>query len=174
MAASLMNELNPASAAPAAPPMRAVAESAQRDEWVAVSAATPEEQSALYRLLEQDGRAIHARDSWQDRWADWARGQSARAALDALREAGVPAAPVTRLGALLNDPLLLQRGALGQVQHAEVGMECNYGPTIRLAPGIRPDSRAAPLHGGDNEYVYGTLLGLEDDERQSLRTEGVI
>jgi hypothetical protein len=35
-------------------------------------------------------------------------------------------------------------------------------------------TRGAPCLGEDNDFVYGTLLGLSEDERADLAARGVI
>lgn len=170
------------------PCVRLVAETAETERWVAVSAATlpeltalldllvePQRAAGLVRQLQREGSAACAA-ALHEPFAEWAHALKLGQALAALQQAGIPAVPVSRLADLLHDEALAARQAFVEVQHPETGTSRNYGPAIRLADaaGGRPAcERPAPLLGGDNEYVFRTLLGLSAERVADLAARGL-
>lgn len=155
------------------------------DVWIAVSARSREEVAALCSLVSGDelaARAVEAlaMDDSKERRASleraarrWCRTRSVDEALAAFREARVPASKITTVADLLADPALDERGAWIDVEHPEVGRMRSYGPAIRI-DGVPPSRRAAPLLGGDNDYVFGELLGLPAERVRDLTQRKII
>jgi crotonobetainyl-CoA:carnitine CoA-transferase CaiB-like acyl-CoA transferase len=54
-----------------------------------------------------------------------------------------------------------------------IGPFVDAGP-IHLSATPARYEKAAPLPGADNDYVYGTLLGLSPEEMERLENERVI
>lgn len=90
-------------------------------------------------------------------------------------EAGVPAGKLYRAPEMLADPHFAARQAIVKLAHprwGEVAMQ-NAFPKLSRTPGaVR--SIAPQSVGQDNEAVWGGLLGIGDQERAKLATEGVI
>ncbi|MBI4189539.1 MAG: CoA transferase [Betaproteobacteria bacterium] len=184
----LLGALN-GNAAPERPVIRAAAPTREPDRWIAVSAGTLEELTALFDMIAGPQsttglmRRLHANGvaecsvEVQTSFERWARTHQADEALARLQAAGVPAVPITRIADLLGDPELAVRQAWSEVEHAECGSTCSYGPAIRLtdANGSRPlNNRAAPLLGGDNDHVYGDILGLPAERLKDLAARKII
>jgi len=88
-------------------------------------------------------------------------------------EAGVPCGAVLDSVELLNDPHMKERGMVVSIDHPVRGRFTMPGCPVKLE-----DSPAevisAPLLGQHNREIYGTMLGLNDNELEQLRQEGVI
>ena len=187
VAGPLMDVLNGSEAASTG--LRMLAPTLGTEQWIALSAGTLEEITALFDLL--TGRAatsgwmrrLHAEGATacihalQPLLEQWAAARARASALAELAAAGVPAVPISQLADLLADPALEAAGAWSHAVHAETGVAQSYGPAIRLrdGSGVRPDyPRAAPLFGGDNDYVFGSILGLDAGKRADLAGRKII
>lgn len=155
------------------------------DEWVALSIGPDAEFAALCRVI---GREDLLRD---DRFADvvsrrrhhdefdavvsaWTRVRSQREAAHALQAAGVPAAPVLRIPALMQDENLRARGFWEEHAHADAGTWDMEGPVWRMSDTPAHIRLPAPMLGEHNAWVFRDLLGLGDDEIAELAAAGVI
>ncbi len=86
----------------------------------------------------------------------------------------VPCAPVQSLEDVLNDPHLLERGALAKVAHEHYG-EVSLPSTPLRFQDLDPPAVSLPRPAGaDNERVYGDLLGLSASDLASLEDDGAI
>jgi benzylsuccinate CoA-transferase BbsF subunit len=102
--------------------------------------------------------------------AAWLATQDAAAAEARLQENGVPASRSRNMGELTGDPHMLERNMFqnrnGQVEMAtlpwltEDGWRGGFSPT--------------PALGADNDYVFGTVLGLSARKRAELVESGTI
>ncbi|MBW9205585.1 CoA transferase [Mumia sp. zg.B17] len=130
-------------------------------------------------LAELPSYASHgARGAHQEeldsRIADWTAKYDADALLVLLHEAGVPAGRIFRAADMLKDPHYAAREAVVRVPDPTFGTLAmpNVVPRLSGTPGsIR---WTGPSLGEHNDEVYGTLLGLSDDERAALAEAGVI
>ena len=104
---------------------------------------------------------------------EWTLGQEARAAMDSLQRAGVPAGVVQSQADLWEDPQLAHRGFFTWLDHAECGPMPYDGLQFLLSktPGIlRPQA----LIGQHNAEILTEKLGLSDAEIGDLVAEGVL
>ena len=96
------------------------------------------------------------------------------AAFNTLITAGVTCAPVRDIGEVVNDPHLLERGALEWVEHPLYGRMPLPRSALRFSgaplPVIEPSGEA----GRDNALVYGKWLGLGDAGVAELVRQQVI
>lgn len=90
-----------------------------------------------------------------------------------IAEAGVPCGAVYNTLELMHDPDLLERGMMAKVQHPQRGEVTVAGWPLQMSDSHVP-IRTSPLHGGDNEAVYGEWLGLSADEVAQMRRTSVI
>ena len=105
--------------------------------------------------------------------ADWTAARTREDALAELERHEVAAAPVLDIAGIMADPQYAARGAIVRVADHELGEVPMAAPRPLLSktPGR---IRHAGLPKGDaNNEVYGAL-GLDADERASLRDRGVI
>ena len=161
------------------------APTAHAEQWIAIAARTLAEIEALCDLTGGTGttlrvvRSLHAKAFDEARTETertvraWAATRNLNDAIDQLKRAGVPAVPIATVQDLLADDELEARGAWADVDHPEAGRTRSYGPAIRLLE-AGTGTRAAPLLGGDNDYVFGDILGLSRDRIQHLAERNVV
>ena len=106
--------------------------------------------------------------------AGWTADLTPQEVMERLQKNGVAAAPCADTEDRYFDPHFQEREIIVNVEHSATGVDfvpkvvCNLSET----PGeIR---RAAPLLGEHNNYVFGELLGLSQDEIESLAEKKVI
>ena len=63
---------------------------------------------------------------------------------------------------------------MGEVNHHEVGKEVVLGPPWKLSVTPARVYHPAPLLGQHNQYVFGELLGMSEEEVNRLTQEEVI
>lgn len=91
-----------------------------------------------------------------------------------LSDARVPCAPVLKLAEVLNDPHLVERGMLQEIDHPQKGKVKVFANPIRLSENRNLNLIPAPLLGQDNEIVYQELLGLSKEELLKLKEQNII
>ena len=104
----------------------------------------------------------------------WMREHTAEEVMALLQGQGVAAGVVQDAGNLANDPQLRVRGFFIELDHPEMGKTISDATPIRLSDTPARYSRAAPIVGQDNDYVYNQLLGMSEKELTELRQQGVI
>jgi crotonobetainyl-CoA:carnitine CoA-transferase CaiB-like acyl-CoA transferase len=151
------------------------------DEWVAIAVMDDE---AWQRLCATVGWApdrdfataaarIAARADIDERLATWTAERSNVEAAEMLQANRVSAMPVMGPRDQHADPHLLQRGAIVQLVHPEVGDERHVGNPLRLSRLPQRTAASAPCLGADTEAVLTTVLGLTSDDVSALVDEGV-
>lgn len=151
------------------------------DEWLAVSIRTDAHWRGLCAaigcadllaessLADGPGR-LKSKLRLDQRVAVWLRSQSATAAEQLLHKHGIPAARSREIGELVHDEHLGQRGVF-RAWNGELEM----GPLPWLASGNwRGHSSPSPAIGADNDYVFGSILGLSPSRQRELKEAGVI
>jgi len=89
----------------------------------------------------------------------------------ALREAGVPAAPVHSVDQVTQDERLKQRDMVTEVDHPTVGTVPALGAAFRTQPPERPDRTSAPVLGQHTREVLKSC-GVGDDALAALVARG--
>ena len=82
------------------------------------------------------------------------------AAFSTLIAAGVTCAPVRDIGEVVNDPHMLERGALKWVDHPLYGRVPLPRSPLRFSSAPLPEIEPSGEAGRDNDLVYGEWLGL--------------
>lgn len=155
------------------------------DKWVSIAVSTPEEWSAFCDVI--------GNPAWtkEDRFADTYRRWSNQDEMDALmatwtmdhtyyevtemmQRAGVAAMPSLSNEGIVKDPHFQHRAIATTVDHPAMGPQVVFGPPWRFSKTPTPVTKASPMMGESNDYVFGDLLGLSKDEIQRLVDEGVI
>lgn len=90
-----------------------------------------------------------------------------------LQSANVPAGPVLDARELLADPHLKARGIFEMVPHAEAGTHPYIGAFAKFSRTPISIRRPAPCLGEHNQYVFGQLLGMSQDEIAKLEKQGI-
>jgi crotonobetainyl-CoA:carnitine CoA-transferase CaiB-like acyl-CoA transferase len=155
------------------------------DEWVAISIASQDEWVMLCNVARHDdwlrdprfgdalSRAAHTREL-DAALETWTRERTANEVTRLLQEAGLCAGAALNVGALLGDPHLHARRFVVKVDHPEAGPRDTVGLPWRIGEVADTEYAPAPLLGEHNRYVFGSLLGLSDDEIRTLIDEKVI
>lgn len=103
----------------------------------------------------------------------WTQTVTKHEAMVLLGEAGVPAGAVADTEELMNDPDLVRRGVFVTVDHPHRGDFVVPGCPVRLSD-VDVAVRPAPLLGADSEQVLQDVLGMDEQQIESLRKTGVV
>lgn len=155
------------------------------DRWLALSCRTDAEFAELARVLDCGPLAKDPRfsipASRQDNLqaldaviADRLGARDAEETALALQEAGVAAYPVNNVADLFSDPQLVERRSWRPRKHGEIGEQNYLMPGFDLSSTPGDVTRAAPLLGGDNRFVFEDLLGLDRQELDAYEKAGAL
>jgi crotonobetainyl-CoA:carnitine CoA-transferase CaiB-like acyl-CoA transferase len=155
------------------------------DRWVAIVCENDRQWQALCRVMHNpqlardprfgspQERLVHAEEL--DRIvAGWTSSQEAYGAEALLQSAGVPASVVQNSHELARDPQLAHRGHFVKLEHPIHGSIFAESSSIRLSSADGSVKRAAPLLGGDAQYILGELLGYTEEQITELTAEGAL
>ncbi|MBM3361095.1 MAG: CoA transferase [Betaproteobacteria bacterium] len=106
--------------------------------------------------------------------AHFTSAHSKQGLFDLLMSHRVPCAPVRRIGEVVNDAHMHERGALEWVDHPMYGRVCLMRSPLRFEGSDRLPIKPSGELGRDNEEVYRQWLGLSAGQVQKLRDEEVI
>lgn len=125
-----------------------------------------------------DNRAVRTRNAKaiNDIIEVWTRAHSTDEVIRKVKAHKVPAVPVRSPLEVLADPAFRDSGAIVELEHPVYGKVGATGAGVPIQfsrTKARLDQPAVDL-GGSNDEVFGDLLGLDRDERDRLRREGVI
>jgi crotonobetainyl-CoA:carnitine CoA-transferase CaiB-like acyl-CoA transferase len=73
-----------------------------------------------------------------------------------------------------SDPQIAHRGLFFELDHPVIGPARFEGLPFNMRRSEAEHWRSAPLLGEDNGYVFGEILGIDDDELERLGRAGVI
>lgn len=153
--------------------------------WVSFTAAT---QNVFQRLCALLGREDLLADpryaSNQERMkhqpelnaivAAWIGARPAREAVRELSEAGVAVAPVYSNSEVAADAQVVFRKSITRVKDEDFGSVAVPCVVPRLSATPGEARTAGPAPGAHNDEVYGSWLGMSEDERTALQRDGVI
>jgi crotonobetainyl-CoA:carnitine CoA-transferase CaiB-like acyl-CoA transferase len=91
--------------------------------------------------------------------------------LAALSSKGIPCGPVNDVRRALADPLVAERGMIVETEHPSLGRVRQVAGATRMG-GAGPVCERGPLLGEHTREVLEEVLGLRDDEIESLGTAG--
>ena len=156
------------------------------DRWVAIAVFGEAEWERFVRAIGEPAWTSDARfanqasrfanqDALDDGVSSWTRQHDPHQAMQILQSAGVAAAAVQNPQDLTdNDPQIAQRGTFFELDHPVIGPALFEGLPMRLSRTDADIWRSAPLLGEDNDYVFGDILGIDEDRRRELAQAGVI
>lgn len=99
----------------------------------------------------------------------WSKTLNTQEVFETCQEHEVICAPVQSISDVLNDPHLISRGALQELEHPELGALMIPNTPLRFQ-GLEPPAVALPRAvGEDNEKVYGELLDLSSEAVAALK-----
>ncbi|MBI4330352.1 MAG: CoA transferase [Chloroflexi bacterium] len=155
------------------------------DRWCALSCTAEDEWHSLCRVIGNPAwtetpifttRELRRRhhDALDEHIASWTRQHSPHQVMYLCQREGVPAGVVANGEDMYLDPHMRQRGYIIGMEHPAPGWLEQLGVTVRLSrtPGMLRSP--APGIGSDNEYVFGALLGMGEEEWIKLIAEGVL
>ena len=155
------------------------------DRWIAIAVATNDEWRALCTAIDRvdllgndalsnvEGR----RDSQEEIDAaisEWTRQHEDYQAMRILQDAGVPAAPYLSPQRVFTDPQLREGGFFSTHTTSDGSRRDLPALGWRFEGGPAPRITAAPVLGQHNDYVYGELLGLSEEEVAGLIERQII
>lgn len=155
------------------------------DEWVAIAVCSDEEWRAFCEALGSPEWTRRKEFSTGiSRWnnqdeldaliTEWTRKHHQYEIMERLQKAGVAAGASLNVKDLVSDPQLKARKFFIDMQHPVVGKLTLPGLPWRPADDITPGYSPPPLLGEHNNYVFGELLGLSNEEIDRLIAEEVI
>jgi crotonobetainyl-CoA:carnitine CoA-transferase CaiB-like acyl-CoA transferase len=157
-----------------------------QDWWIFIACETQAQFEALCGVMEQPALALdpkfatnEARVANQDALdaiiGRWTRPRRRYAIMRQCQAAGIIAAPVQSAEDRVEyDPQLQHRQMYPIIEHPELGAVPNEGYPVKMSRTPAFVHGRAPTYGEHNQYVYGELLGMSDEEIHSLRERGVI
>ena len=104
----------------------------------------------------------------------WTTGHQPDEAMCILQQAGIRAGVVRSADELTRDPHLWERGFFEMVTHPEAGTHAYPGISWKLSRTPGRIRMPAPCFAEHNDYVFGGLLGMSQEELAKLAEEGVI
>ena len=156
------------------------------DRWVAISVHDDVEWNSLKAAMGNPAWADNAdwdtsvgryrdQESIDVSLSEWTSDRDRFAAARRLQEYGVPAGVVQDARDRLNwDRQMAHRSSYAIFDHAEVGPRRHETVAAKLSRDPYVQQNAAPLLGGDNDYVFKTLLGLNDERLAALEEADAI
>jgi len=155
------------------------------DEWVTIAITSDEQWLRFCKVmgrpeLAEDSRfsdllsRLQNQDELDRIISKWTKQQEHYQIMRSLQEARVAAGAVLTTKELFNDPHLRERQFFKTQAHPEAGTFPYKGRPIRLSKTPLRSEMPAPCLGEHNTYVYGTLLGMTQDEINQLEREGII
>ena len=154
------------------------------DKWVAIAVRTQEEWLAFCQAMGNPGWCQEERFANElSRWnnqdeldkliGEWTRDYSHYEVMEILQRAGVAAGPSYDIDELIRDPHLRERGFFVEIDQPEMGKTWPILPWKQTAT-FKGNYQPAPQLGQHNDYVFGELLGMPQDEIARLAEEKVI
>jgi benzylsuccinate CoA-transferase BbsF subunit len=154
-------------------------------QWVSIAVKTEEEwgnfcQATNHPLWADDERfsdrysRLLNQDALDKLVSQWTAKYTTREVTEILQKAGVAAAPFLISKEQYHDPHFKKRGIFVEVNHPKSGREVFYGIPLNLSDTPGAVRSSGPMLGQHNEYVFKQLMGLSDDEFNSLREQKVI
>jgi crotonobetainyl-CoA:carnitine CoA-transferase CaiB-like acyl-CoA transferase len=158
---------------------------AGNDEWCAIAVETDDQWRALRKVigdptwaaasdLDTAAGRLRRRDFIYDELAKFTRAHQARALMDRLQAAGVPAGMVQRSSDLLEDPQLRHRRFFRRLVHAEMGEVPYEGHQFTIAGYDNGPRTPAPCLGEQSIAVLQDILGYTDEELAELAASGAL
>jgi crotonobetainyl-CoA:carnitine CoA-transferase CaiB-like acyl-CoA transferase len=105
---------------------------------------------------------------------NWTVEQEAEKIVEVLQKAGVSSGIVQNAEDLAKDPHLLERGFFTNLSHPVHGELRTDTYPIRFGERSQHHWKSSPLFGEDNNYVFGDLLGLSEEEVRTYIEKGII
>lgn len=125
------------------------------------------------RYVKLSGRSKN-RDEIDRVIAEWTRTKTREQLMAELSANDVICGIVKELPEVMTDPHLLERGALRDIEHPQLGRMTIFTSPLRFGGKPTTPKTPSPLLGADNQRVYGGELGLSEEEIADLRARQII
>ena len=153
--------------------------------WVTIAVASDEEWASLCSTMGNpawteedkfaDGYSRWKNQEEMDRHIEaWTQNYTPYEVTEMLQKAGVAAFPCLSNRGLVEDPHLKARGFFEEWDHPEIGKRKYDGMTWKMSKTPGRIRKRAPLVGEHNNYVFGELLGLSQEEIGRLVQEKIL
>jgi formyl-CoA transferase len=93
--------------------------------------------------------------------------------MEILNPLNVPCGPVLSMKELAEEPSLRETGSVVEVDHPTRGKYLTVGNPIKLSDSATTVTRS-PLLGEHTDEILREILGLGDDQIESVRNEGAV
>jgi len=103
----------------------------------------------------------------------WTSQRTKTEVMETIASAKVPCGAVFNMKEQLEDEDLRKRGIITKIDHPVRGEMIVPGTPIMMSDSKVP-VQTAPVHGGNNEEIYGDWLGISAEEVQKMRANNVI
>jgi len=154
------------------------------DKWVAIAVSTQEEWLALCQVMGnpewcREERFADELSRWNNQdeldrlLGEWTRNYSHYEVMEILQRAGVAAGPSYDVDELVRDPHLRERDFFIEIDQPEMGKTWPILPWKQTAT-FKGNYQPSPQLGQHNDYVFGELLSMSQDEIARLVDEKVI
>lgn len=155
------------------------------DQWVTIAIQNDDEFQSICNVIGNSSsiveKGLNNLSSWQHNRGEidsmieqWTIQHDHQSAMLILQQGGISAGAVLNASEIIHNPHFKQRGFFETVTHSEAGTHIHPGMPWKLsfAPGkIR---MPAPCFAQHNDYVFGEMLGISEEERKQLEAQGVI
>jgi benzylsuccinate CoA-transferase BbsF subunit len=154
-----------------------------KGQWVAIAVGNDMEWDALCKIignpdLLKDGRFSDQYSRWENQdeldkiIAKWTKDFTPYQVMHKLQREGVAAGVSLTVADLINDPHIKERGVYLEQNHPEAGKTTVFRSAWTSA--MTATNPPAPCLGQHNDYVFKTLLGMDDSKINKLIGEKVI
>lgn len=155
------------------------------DKWVSIAVATEEEWQSFCRVMGNPAWAgadkfSDAYNRWKNQYeldalvTEWTVNYTHYEVTEMLQKVGVAAMPSFSNQEIFSDPHFKERKLAVEVEHPAMGKQVVLGPPWRLSETPAKVTKASPVIGENDEYVFGELLGMPVSEIKQLIAEQVI
>ena len=151
--------------------------------WIAISVGDDRTWQALAEVIDRPELGLDPRysdpaarrrhhDELDSVISQWCSKQPVLDAFHVLQGAGVPAGPLLDDRMFTEDPQIRDRAWLNPLRSADVGTHLHPGLAFAGIPQVW--RRGSPTLGEDNEYVYRTILGVDEDQYERYGREQML
>ena len=155
------------------------------DKWVSIAVSTEEEWQSFCKVVGNPGwtRDEKFSDAY-GRWkyqeeldklvTEWTVNYTHYEVTEMMQKAGVAAMPSFSNQEIFSDPHFKERKLAVEVEHPTMGKQVVLGAPWKLSETPAKVTKASPVMGENDEYVFGELLGMPSSEIKQLIEEQVI
>ncbi len=156
-----------------------------KDGWVYMRAMRDDQAELIFKLigkgdLGQDVRFNTRVNRWRNRnevnkiVTEWTETRTRKEIFDLLVSHDIQCAMIMEPGEVLEDPELIKRGAIVEIEQTAVGRVKVTNPNLSMSEMSLVPPGPAPLLGEHNYEVYERLLGYSEDKIPRLKQDRVI